>query len=106
MVNPSPRVFCPVPEPSLLDLLITNLEHFCNVFFCDLTSVLFTVPRNIAAVSLALVNPTKVTDFLSAVNTKISSLSVWILPSLYAMLYLSSSNVSKNSLVEVIVIVA
>ena len=90
----------------MLDLLITNLEHFCNVFFCDLTSVLFTVARNIAAVSLALVNPTKVTDFLSAVNTKFSSLSVWILPSLYAILYLSSSNVSKNSLVEVIVIVA
>ena len=99
-------MFCPVPDPSFLDLLITNLEHSCNVFFCDFTSVLFTVPRKIAAVSLAFVNPTKVTDFLSAVNTKFSSLNVSIVPSLYAILYLSSSNVSKNSLVEVIVIVA
>ena len=86
--------------------MITNFEHSCNVFFCDFISVLFTVARKIAAVSLAFDNPTKVTDFLSAVNTRFSSLNVWIDPSLYATLYLSSSNVSKNSLVEDMVMVA
>ena len=85
--------------------MITNVEHTFNVFFWDLTSVFLIVAVKTPAAFCD--NCFRVTDFLSALNTRFSSLRVSIPPlPLKEILYLSSSNVSKNSLVEVNVIVA
>ena len=64
-VNPSFRLFVPIPDAFKDDLLTTKTLDSFNFFCLVLTFALRTV-ANRFAFPVALLNPTKVTVFLSA----------------------------------------
>ena len=94
-VNPSFKLFVPIPDADSTDRLITiTFDSF--TFFCLVTTFDLRTVANRFAFPDALLNATNVTVFLSAAIVIWLALSGSTDPSSYDMKYLSSSNGWKN----------
>ena len=93
--NPSFSVLVPIPEASNVDLFITKTFASFN-FFCLFVTLDFKTVAKRFAFPSSLLNPTKVTVFLSLAISTWSDVNGSIDPSSYDIKYLSSSNGWKN----------